>query len=369
MPTFAQWRDLWTRLGAATPHAHAFDELVARYREPHRRYHTLQHLDECLEKLDELASEAANPEEVELALWFHDAIYDLSRRDNEARSADWARAAVLAAGLPAEIAERVHALVMVTRHHAVPADPDAKIVVDVDLSILGAPAPRFDEYEIQVREEYGLVPDLLYRRTRAGLLREFLARQTIFNTDLFIARCERAARANLERSIAKLAGWSKEAESALASKALYLLMVGSIAGNFLAGWIAKLFGYRRSITLMFVMYLVFMLGAYGVVRGPEAVLWWLPLIGSAQGAFALFTMSLPPLFPTLLRTTGAGFCYNIGRIIAAAGTVVFGLFAQVGTGANAICDHRLALFYSSWLFLPAAVVTWFFLPEPEKDAA
>lgn len=171
------------------------------------------------------------------------------------------------------------------------------------------------------------------------------------------------------RSLAKAAEWTAAAQSELASKALYLLMIGSIIGNFAAGWLAKLFGYRRAITIMFLLYLGLMLAAYGVVRGPEAVLLWLPWIGAAQGAFALFTMCLPPLFPTLLRTTGAGFCYNIGRIIAAAGTVVFGLFAQVGTGANAICDHRLALFYSAWLFLPAAIVTWLLLPEPEKDAA
>ena len=75
-------------------------------------------------------------------------------------------------------------------------------------------------------------------------------------------------------------------------------------------------------------------------------------------------MCLPPLFPTLLRTTGAGFCYNIGRIIAAAGTVIFGLFAKVGTGDGAICDHRLALLYSAWLFIPAAIVSWWLLPEP-----
>lgn len=171
------------------------------------------------------------------------------------------------------------------------------------------------------------------------------------------------------RSLAKLAGWTKEAESVLANKALYLLMIGSILGNFFAGWMARLIGYRRAISLMFALYLAFMLGAYGVVRGPEAVLLWLPWIGAAQGAFALFTMCLPPLFPTLLRTTGAGFCYNIGRIIAAAGTVIFGLFAQVGTGPTAICDHRLALLWAGWLFLPAAIVSWWLLPEPEKDAA
>jgi len=75
-------------------------------------------------------------------------------------------------------------------------------------------------------------------------------------------------------------------------------------------------------------------------------LWWFPLIGFCQGPFALFTMYLPPLFPTLLRTTGAGFSYNIGRITAAFGTVFFGLFSNVG-------DYRSALFYAGLLFLPA----------------
>jgi hypothetical protein len=76
-----------------------------------------------------------------------------------------------------------------------------------------------------------------------------------------------------------------------------------------------------------------------------------------QGLFALYTMYLPPLFPTLLRTTGAGFCYNIGRLAAAAGTVAFGLFSQVG-------DYRQALMYAGFLFLPAAVLG-LFLPERE----
>jgi len=171
------------------------------------------------------------------------------------------------------------------------------------------------------------------------------------------------------RALAQSAAWTPAAQTALASKALYLLMIGSIVGNFFAGWLARMLGYRRAITTMFLLYLGFMLGAYGVTRGPDAVLRWLPWIGLAQGAFALFTMCLPPLFPTLLRTTGAGFCYNIGRIIAAAGTVIFGLFAQVGTGAGAVCDHRLALFYASWLFLPAALVTWLLLPEDEHIPA
>jgi MFS family permease len=171
------------------------------------------------------------------------------------------------------------------------------------------------------------------------------------------------------RALAKAANWDQSAQDQVAPKALYLLMVGSICGNFLAGWIARYLGYARGVAIMFFLYFGFMMAAYGPVRGPESVLKFLPAIGLAQGAFALFTMCLPPLFPTLLRTTGAGFCYNIGRVIAAAGTVIFGLRAIVGTGPTAICDHRLALFYSAWLFLPAALVSWFLLPEPERDAA
>jgi hypothetical protein len=95
-----------------------------------------------------------------------------------------------------------------------------------------------------------------------------------------------------------------------------------------------------------------MFGAYCVSRDHHALFWWFPLIGLCQGAFALFTMYLPPLFPTLLRTTGAGFCYNIGRVIAAFGTVFFGLFSQVG-------DHRMALVYAAFLFLPAAAICVF----------
>jgi len=171
------------------------------------------------------------------------------------------------------------------------------------------------------------------------------------------------------RTMARAAGWPTERVDVLANHALYLLTIGAIIGNFLAGWIARYIGYRRAIAGFFAAYFIFMMAAYGVVRDANAVLFWLPFLGAAQGAFALFTMCLPPLFPTLLRTTGAGFCYNAGRVFAAAGTVVFGLFAQVGTGDHAICDHRLALLYAGTLFLPAALVAWFWLPECDDVTA
>lgn len=168
------------------------------------------------------------------------------------------------------------------------------------------------------------------------------------------------------RSLAQTLAWDKTQIDGLAQKAMYFLMIGSICGNFLAGGLAMWLGYRRAITLMMLGYFLLMMGAYGTVRDPGGVLMWLPFIGAAQGVFALFTMCLPPLFPTLLRTTGAGFCYNVGRLFAAAGTVVFGLFAQVGSGAGSICDHRLALLYAGFLFIPATIVAWW-MPEAQVD--
>jgi len=145
----------------------------------------------------------------------------------------------------------------------------------------------------------------------------------------------------------------------IASLALYLVIGSSILGNFFAGWVARFIGYRKTIILMFAGYFAAVFGAYFVARDYHALLFWFVLIGFAQGAFALFTMYLPPLFPTLLRTTGAGFSYNIGRIIAAFGTVFFGLFSKVG-------DHRAALFYAGFLFVPAALMAAF-LPKCEES--
>ena len=199
----ARWDASWAALGLAAPTA-LLDTLLARYAEPHRRYHTLQHLDECLSHLPGFAPFAAHPGEVELALWFHDAIYDTQRHDNEAESAAWARSVLLGAGGDPASAERVHSLVMVTAHHGVPASTDASIVVDVDLAILGADAARFDEYEQQVREEYGWVPAPVFQQKRREVLAGFLGRARLYGTDRGHALFEAKARANLARSIAQL---------------------------------------------------------------------------------------------------------------------------------------------------------------------
>ncbi|HXT59850.1 MAG TPA: MFS transporter [Pirellulales bacterium] len=161
------------------------------------------------------------------------------------------------------------------------------------------------------------------------------------------------------RNLPEVLAWTDARRSEFVSQAMSLVMITSIAGNFLAAAIARRLGYRGTIALMCLGYFLSMLGAYVVPRGPESSFYWLAAIGPFQGVFALFSMYLPPLFPTLLRTTGAGFCFNIGRIAAAAGTVFFGLFSQVG-------DYRAALEHAGWLFLPAAIGA-LFLPEAADD--
>jgi MFS family permease len=157
------------------------------------------------------------------------------------------------------------------------------------------------------------------------------------------------------RGLPEVAAWSASQTTKMATTALFVLMVGSVIGNFAAGALSRVIGYRRSIVAIFLLYGGIMAWCYSVPRTLSEMWVFLAAIGLCQGVFALFTMYLPPLFPTLLRTTGAGFCYNIGRIAAAAGTVIFLLVAPVG-------ELRLALLYAALLFVPAAAVAAF-LPD------
>jgi predicted metal-dependent HD superfamily phosphohydrolase len=200
-PHLEGWCSAWSGLGVREPDATLLEQLQRCYAEPHRHYHTVQHLAECFIQFALLHDIAEQPAQIALALWFHDAIYDTHRDDNELCSAEWARASLLAAGVSSQAAEQVHALVMVTRHDAMPATLDERIVVDVDLSILGADAQRFDEYECQVRAEYAWVEESMFRSRRRSILEAFLARPQLYHTPRFIALCEARARGNLRRSI------------------------------------------------------------------------------------------------------------------------------------------------------------------------
>jgi len=201
------WARAWNGLAAPGDGLALRDRLIAAWSEPQRRYHTLRHLGDCLALLEQALDQAEHPAEVEMALWFHDAIYELKAKDNEARSAAWAEQALSAAAVASDIRGRVSDLIMATCHDVLPVTADAKLLVDIDLSILGADAERFDEYEVQVRQEYAWVPAPLFRRKRREILMEFLARPHIYGTNWFRERFEATARANLQRSVTRLRPW------------------------------------------------------------------------------------------------------------------------------------------------------------------
>lgn len=196
----------WRALGARGDGREAFDALRAAYDEPHRAYHTGAHVAACLGLLDDPAVRAlaARPDEVEMALWFHDAVYDTRAFDNEERSAALAEEHLVRAGVAGEVALRVASHVRATKDH-VATSPDAQLVLDIDLSILGEDPAVFARFEQDIRREYAWVDEAAYVAGRAAVLRRFAERTAIYGTPLLRARYEARARENLAASLAKLA--------------------------------------------------------------------------------------------------------------------------------------------------------------------
>jgi MFS family permease len=160
------------------------------------------------------------------------------------------------------------------------------------------------------------------------------------------------------RNLPDVATWTPAQQSRLGTTAFMVWILISIGGNFFGGWLAKLVGYRNAIVVMLLGFFAAMFTAFVVPREHNAMLVCVGAVGFFSGVFGLFTMYLPPLFPTLIRTTGAGFSYNVGRVAAAAGTIIFGIHAHV--------NLRGALLVNSFLIIPAAIAA-LFLPNT-RDA-
>lgn len=180
-----------------------FGSLRQAYTAEDRHYHTDRHIAACLTHLQDVRDEAAYPAEIEVAIWFHDAIYDTRRTDNEERSATWARTFLAAHETDSSCVERITALILATKNHTA-SGSDAAIMVDIDLAILGASAPVFEAYDAAIRREYEWVPETRYREGRMRVLTGFLARASIYRTPWFGKRYEQRARQNLERKIEEL---------------------------------------------------------------------------------------------------------------------------------------------------------------------
>jgi len=181
--------------------AEVVDELAARYREPHRAYHTVDHVTEVLRWFDWVAERAGwdRPSDVYLAIVFHDAIYDPLARDNEVRSAALARARVAAS-------EYTQDLIVLTSGHGAPTanlDRDAAHFLDCDLAILGAPPAVFDAYDAAIALEYRAMDPVAFLTGRRSFLAGMLAQPRLFHSPLFHAELDAAARANLSRACAR----------------------------------------------------------------------------------------------------------------------------------------------------------------------
>jgi predicted metal-dependent HD superfamily phosphohydrolase len=195
---------LWVRIGAREPGDGIFDRLLRAHREPHRHYHGVDHLRDCLTQLDAAPATGVDRDQVETALWFHDAVYRPGASDNEPRSAELAQAALVEAGVPQPVAGEVARLIRLTDHLEPAQDPAGVLVCDVDLSILGRSPAEFEEYERRIRAEYSGVAEPVYRMGRASVLSRLLAREPLYRSDHFRGLYEAAARRNLTRSLQAL---------------------------------------------------------------------------------------------------------------------------------------------------------------------
>ena len=194
---------LWERrigVGAGA----VFDALDAAYREPHRRYHTVAHVEHCLHCFDLAADRMDEPDAVEMALWFHDAVYDVPTQGNELRSAELF--AARAGGRGSErFRSTVHRLIMVTEHREPPATLDESFIVDIDLSSFGLPWDEFLRDSLAVRAEFAMVPDAEFYPRHRKFTESLLARPHFCFTEFFRERHEARARENVERILAGFA--------------------------------------------------------------------------------------------------------------------------------------------------------------------
>lgn len=173
--------------------------IISAYREPHRAYHNLDHIEHCLELFDEHWIWADNPTAMELALWYHDIIYDTHAGDNEEQSAQ--AAAEFLTTYPHK--EAVAELILATRHTGEFLPNDLGVIADIDMAILGAPASAYDAYADKIRQEYAWVDPKTYAQKRSQLLQRFLD-EGIYTSIIFEEEQEEQAQENLQREIKRL---------------------------------------------------------------------------------------------------------------------------------------------------------------------
>ncbi|MCZ2341726.1 MAG: hypothetical protein LC104_08005 [Bacteroidales bacterium] len=194
------WVRLLAEWGCTPVQAYpVFDQLVTAYAEPHRHYHTLEHIYEMFRVVGRLSAALTDPAAVRLAVWFHDVVYSPQAHGNanEVRSAEWLHVALAPLGVPTATRDQAAALILLTTHQHAPTTPEAVALLDADLAILAAAEPRYTRYAAAIRQEYAHIDEAAYRAGRRAVLESFLARPQIFHHPYLLAEGESLARHNL----------------------------------------------------------------------------------------------------------------------------------------------------------------------------
>jgi predicted metal-dependent HD superfamily phosphohydrolase len=202
----ARWDETLKLVGSTGAPLSVFEEILTKYQEPWRYYHTLEHLRSGFEVLDRYLK-AKTTGQIELAFWYHDFEYDPKSTDNENKSAEAASERVTKIlQFPLTFAIEVGRLILATKHTTTPSTESAKVLLDMDLSILGEVPEVFDQYELNIRREYPefMVPKEIFRETRREILKQML-RDPFYNTpEMRSSPYESRVGSNIEGSISKL---------------------------------------------------------------------------------------------------------------------------------------------------------------------
>ncbi|MFK8010865.1 MAG: N-methyl-D-aspartate receptor NMDAR2C subunit [Marinicellaceae bacterium] len=198
-----QWIDLMNRVGISD-NLETFSQLQSSYNQKHRHYHSVHHIDAVLKHLKKTRHLANDYEALETALWFHDAIYKIFSSTNELDSANWAQQFLQDNQVNNKFISKVHGLIMVTLHNAIPQESDEQLMVDIDLSILGTDPATYQLFEKWIRKEYQLIPAFIYKKKRKAILSEFLQRDRIYSHEYFYEKLETKARINMKQAIQNL---------------------------------------------------------------------------------------------------------------------------------------------------------------------
>jgi len=174
-----------------------WQELSRAYQSPKRHYHTLGHLDEILQQLEPVKTEIDNWTSLIFAIAYHDIVYSVRKTDNEERSAELAVNRLKSLDVENISIQLCHDQIMATKTHRAAGQRDTEYFIDADMAILGASPERYQLYAGQIRKEYAIYPDFLYRRGRKKMIEDFLSRPRLFTTDHFEKLFGGNARANL----------------------------------------------------------------------------------------------------------------------------------------------------------------------------